>query len=182
MSLQTKKSKDLSSVSHTQKPYRDDSFLNTVSSLFPISDTNPFGIDKSGHLSWPMSQPLVPFQPLVPPHTPIQPLQWVPSQTASTSFIVSSPVVEPTFKLKDLVYTLRVPLLGYKRESITAKIVNGNLAIVASDGGLEGNEAASFCIKIPKDADLGFDSVLLNGVLTITTNTLPVVELAITIR
>ena len=59
----------------------------------------------------------------------------------STLIVTTPPVVEPNFKLKDLGYYLKLSLLGYNRENITMKVVNGNLALIASGGGLEGNEA-----------------------------------------
>lgn len=170
MSLTSKNKEQISEVL-AETPYLAD-VLNPQNRINPfhIGDKNQLGVDSpSGSLlNWPISRPYNP-----PQHNLLTP----------PTFIVSAPpVVEPSFKLKDLGYILKIPLLGYKRENITAKVVNGNLALIASCGGLEGNEAVSYSIKIPKDADMQLDSVLLNGILTITAAILPLEETTITIR
>lgn len=177
MSLTNKNKEQISEVL-AQTPYLAD-VLNSQNQINPfhIGDKNQFGIDSpSGSLlNWPLSPPYNPYNPPQPPYNP--------NLLTPPTFIVSAPtVVEPSFKRKDLGYILKIPLLGYKRENITAKVVNANLALIASCGGLEGNEAVSYSIKIPKDADMQLDSVLLNGILTITAAILPLEETTITIR
>jgi HSP20 family molecular chaperone IbpA len=114
-----------------------------------------------------------------------QPNIWPTGQSAlGTTYIASTtPVkVEPKFKVSGPGYSLKLALLGYERESVSVKLVNGDLAIMASGGGLELDENVSHTVKVPKDASLDFDVTLSNGVLTITTELKPVEEVVLTIR
>ena len=114
-----------------------------------------------------------------------EPLIW-PSPSPSLGTYVTTSltpiVVEPKFKASGPGYSLKLSLLGYDRESVSVKVVNGDLVIMASGGGLEGDESVAHTVKIPKDADQTYDVTLLNGVLTVTTELKPVEEVVLTIR
>lgn len=132
-----------------------------------------------------------PYSPHTPPWTNPQPLilpqiDIVGNQTGTHNWQFSGPlVVVPSFIGTDEGYELVLSLLGYDRDSVSVKLIHSNiseLAITATNGGLDGKETFNKTFKLPKDANFAFDVVLLNGVLTIKTGLMEVNETKLEIK